>query len=281
MKVYISADIEGVAGVSHYPSTGPGRFEYEQGRKWMTAEVNAAVRAALEMGATEVVIADGHGSAHNILPDEMLENTALIRSWPRPLIQMQGIEEGGYEAAIFVGHHASSVSYDGLLAHTYTLAFRDIRLNGISHSETSLNSLLAAHYGVPVVFCSGDEPYIKHCLESLGDIETVITKKTYGMSASRGEKPSVIHNRIYDGVKVALARRREIGVLALPEEFHLTLEFNDRSQPDMLDYLPWIKRTGAYTAEVGLKDMEEVMKVIAFVAFYQSKGVPTYGFKMA
>jgi D-amino peptidase len=155
----------------------------------MTNEVLAAIAACDAAGAAEYVITDGHGSAHNLLIDSFPDHSRLIRSWPRPLLQMEAIDQGHYDAAIFIGHHASATMAGGILAHSFTGTFADIRLNGVSQSETSLNVLLAGHYGVPVIFTSGDDCYIAHCQERLPGIETVITKRAIGYSSAESLTP--------------------------------------------------------------------------------------------
>ncbi|MCA3251446.1 MAG: M55 family metallopeptidase [Pseudomonadota bacterium] len=277
MRIFLSADIEGVAGIAHYPSTGPGRFDYEAGRRWMTQEVAAACRAAIAVGAQEIVVTDGHGSAHNLLFDDLPDGVRLVRSWPRPLIQMQGIEDGRYDAAIFVGHHASASMWGGILSHTFVLAFRDVRLNGVSQSETTLNALVAAHHGVPVVFSSGDDAYIAHCRERLPQIETVVTKRSLGLTAIDSLKPAAAQRLIAEGVTRALGRIRSFEPLPLPERFELEIEFADRSQPEMWEWLPWCERTGPFSVRWVVRDIVQVMKVIGFASFYQSHGVPRYG----
>lgn len=277
MRVFLSADIEGVAGVAHLPTTGPGRFDYEAGRRWMTQEVVAACEGAQRAGATQIVVTDGHGSAHNIHADQLPECARLVRSWPRPLVQMQGIEDGPYDAVVFVGHHASAVSMDGVLAHTFVLAFRDVRLNGVSQSETTLNALLAAHHGVPCVFTSGDDAYIAHCRERLPGIETVVTKKACGFSAADTLTPAVAQRLIREGVERALRRQPRPLPLALPAHFDLEIDFNWRSQPEMWSWLPGCERRGPHTVGWRMQSMPEVMRLIAFASFYQSDGVPRYG----
>ena len=277
MRIFLSADIEGVAGIAHLPSTGPGRFDYEAGRRWMTLEVAAACEASIAAGATEIVVTDGHGAAHNLLFDELPDCVRLIRSWPRPLIQMQGIEDGHYDAAIFIGHHSNATQWGGILSHTFVLAFRDVRLNGVSQSETSLNALLAAHFGVPVIFTSGDDAYIEHCKAFFPKIETVTTKKALGLTAIDSLKPAVSQRLISQGVARALAQRSEFAALAIPEKFELEIDFTERSQPEMFEYLPWCDRVAPYTIRWRLADMVEVMKVIGFASFFQSHGVPRYG----
>lgn len=277
MRVFLSADIEGVAGVAHLPTTGPGRFDYDAGRRWMTAEVRAACEAALAAGATEIVVTDGHGAAHNIQFDDLPDAARLVRSWPRPLIQMQGIDEGRYDAVVLVGHHSHAQSWHGILSHTFVGAFRDVRLNGVSQSETSLNALLAGHYGVPVVFSSGDEAYIEHCREVLPGIETVVTKTVYGFTSMNSLKPAVACRLIGEGVARALARLGTFRPLPLPPRFELEIEFAGRSQPEMWAWLPGCRRTGPHTIGWTLADMPEVMRVIAFASFYLSDGIPRYG----
>jgi len=277
MRIFLSADIEGVAGIAHLPSTGPGRFDYEAGRRWMTLEVAAACEASIAAGATEIVVTDGHGAAHNLLFDELPDCVRLIRSWPRPLIQMQGIEDGHYDAAIFIGHHSNATQWGGILSHTFVLAFRDVRLNGVSQSETSLNALLAAHFGVPVIFTSGDDAYIEHCKAFFPKIETVTTKKALGLTAIDSLKPAVSQRLISQGVARALAQRSEFAALAMPEKFELEIDFTERSQPEMFEYLPWCDRVAPYTIRWRLANMVEVMKVIGFASFFQSHGVPRYG----
>ncbi len=277
MRVFLSADIEGVAGIAHYPSTGPYRFDFESGRRWMTLEVVAACEAAHAAGATEILVTDGHGTAHNILPDELPDYARLVRSWPRPLVQMQGIDDGPYAAVIFIGHHASATSFGGILSHTFVNAFRDVRLNGVSQSETTFNALVASHFGVPVIFTSGDDAYIAHCRDVLPAIETVVTKKVCGLTSIDSLKPSVARQLIHDGVARAFARLDAFEPVALPATFDLEIEFAVRSQPEMWGWLPWCERRGPFTIGWRLDSIVDAMRVIGFASFYQSHGIPQYG----
>lgn len=277
MRIYISADIEGVAAVCGAQQTQPTGFEFTQACKWMTREVVAAAEAAHDAGASEVVVADGHGTAQNILPDELPDYVSLIRSWPRPLLQMQGIEDGVYDAALYIGHHTSITSATGLRSHTYHGGcIRDIRLNGISQSETTLNTMLATHYGVPVIFSAGDADYIDHVREMNPGIETVVTKKVYGYGAINTLTPKVSAEAIHEGVKRAFARRDEINMLPLPDQFQLEMEFQGRSQTELWELLPWVSRTDAFTIAADLNSMEDVMKLITFAIMYQASGIPGF-----
>lgn len=105
--------MEGIAGVASVEQLMPGRFEWETARGWTTAQVASAASAALAAGFDEVIIADGHGNAQNLLPDRLPKGTRLVRSWPRPLGQMQGVELSGVEGCLFTGFHAGAASGAG------------------------------------------------------------------------------------------------------------------------------------------------------------------------
>ena len=132
MKIYISADMEGVAGVVTGDQLTPTGFEYQRFREFMTAEVNAAIDAAFAAGATEIVVSDSHGNAENLLIEKLPKNVLLVRGFPRPLMMMQGIDES-FAGVIFIGYHASTTNPAGVRAHTISSArLADVRLNGLS-----------------------------------------------------------------------------------------------------------------------------------------------------
>ena len=140
LKIYISADMEGVVGTVTGEQLGPSGFEYEQARRWMTEEVNAAIRGARAAGATEILISDSHGNGQNLLLDELPEDARVIRSWPRPLGMMAGIDDT-FDGVIFIGYHASTNNSMGVRAHTMSSArLTSVKLNGVPVPETGLNA---------------------------------------------------------------------------------------------------------------------------------------------
>ena len=155
MKVFISADIEGVACVVSVEDGKLQGVEYERAREWMTGEVNAAVEGAFESGATEVVVADSHGHMRNIMAEKLHEDALLVRGSPRPGTMMEGLDES-FDAAFLIGYHAMAGTPKGVLAHTYLgSGIYAIRLNGITVGEPGFNTALAGHYNVPVALVSG------------------------------------------------------------------------------------------------------------------------------
>src|SRR5919106_5894 len=112
MKIYISADMEGVVGAVTNEQLGPQGFEYHRFREFMTQEVNAAIEAAFEAGATQIVISDSHGNGQNLLIEKLPKNVLLVRAWPRPLMMMQGIDET-FAGVIFIGYHTGTTNPQG------------------------------------------------------------------------------------------------------------------------------------------------------------------------
>src|SRR5580765_824206 len=142
LKVYISADMEGITGVASVDQLGPANFEYAQARQWMTADVLAAIQGAREAGATEFVISDSHGNGQSLLIDRFPTDipVTIVRSFPRPLGMMEGLDST-FAAAIFIGYHTSTSSLTGVRAHTISSALLTrISINGTAMSEAGINA---------------------------------------------------------------------------------------------------------------------------------------------
>lgn len=269
MRIYISADIEGVAGVVSRDQTGPASFEYAEAREWMTGEVNAACEAAFGNGASEVVVSDSHGNGQNLLPDVLDERVELVRSWPRPLGMMQGIEHGEYAAAVLIGYHAGSTNLGGVLAHTHSSkAFREIRINGDTFSEALISAATASHFSVPVIFASGDDAFAREFNNAIPDVETVITKCAYGTLSARTLLPAESRRRIRQGVTDAIQRHDEFSCLKVALPISLSVSFKHRLPAEVLEYLPSVTRSDAFTVEMDVSDMTEVTRVLSFMTQY-------------
>lgn len=274
MKLYISADIEGIAGVVSRDQGSPENFEYDQGRKWMTGEVRAACEAAMDKGATDIVISDSHGNAQNLLMDELPENVRVVRSWPRPLGMMQGLEEGGFAGAMLIGYHAGSTNEGGLMAHTlYGTVIREVRLNGQVASETLISAGIAGHFEVPVIFISGDDVYVEETRGLLDDFEAVVTKTSYGTLAGCTLTPSRVRDLIRQKVAAALDRLDDFNALSFVAPITLEVDFKHRLPAEMLDYLSNVRRTSAYTIEYIAADMLDVSRFLSFITHYEPTSI--------
>ena len=157
LKIYISADMEGVTGAVSSEQLGPGGFEYQRFRKFLTEEVIAAIEGAREAGADQILVSDSHGNGQNLLIDELPEDVQVVRSFPRPLGMMQGIDET-FDGVIFIGYHSSTTNPNGVRAHTTSSArLAAVHVNGTEMTEGSFNASIAGHFGVPVIMVSGDD----------------------------------------------------------------------------------------------------------------------------
>jgi D-amino peptidase len=189
LKIYISADMEGVVGVVTSDQLGPEGFEYQRFREFMTAEVNAAIEAAFAVGATEILVSDSHGNGENLLIEKLPKNVQVVRSWPRPLMMMQGIDET-FDGAIFIGYHSSTTNPEGVRAHTMSSAnLADVRLNGISMPEAGINAAIAGHFNVPIIMISGDDAVVKEVTNLLGNLESATVKWAYGFHSAKTMTP--------------------------------------------------------------------------------------------
>src|SRR2546421_7820189 len=158
MRVYISVDMEGIAGVVHESQTDPTTpafaAEYGRFRRLMTAEANAAVEGALAAGATRVLVNDSHWFMRNLLAEELHQAAELVSGDPKPRSMVQGID-GGFDAALFIGYHARAGTRNAILDHTYADRIHDVRLNGKSVGELGLNAALAGGVGGALCPLSG------------------------------------------------------------------------------------------------------------------------------
>lgn len=247
MKVYISADMEGVAGVVGKQQLTPQGFEFQQFREFMTAEVNAAIEGAREEGATEIVVSDSHGTGLNLLMDALPQDIQLVRSWPRPLAMMEGIDES-FSAAIFLGYHSSVANTEGVAAHTISSAsFSSVKINGTEMSEGGINALIAGHFGVPVVMMSGDDAAVKEVSDMLGPIEGAIVKWQCSHTAARTLMPEAAQALIKEKVRAGLQRRQELEPFHIDGVLVLDLGFRNDKSAELLAYLPNVERIDNHT----------------------------------
>jgi D-amino peptidase len=247
MKVYISADMEGVAGVVGKEQLTPQGFEFQQFREFMTAEVNAAIEGAREAGATDFVVSDSHGTGLNLLMDALPQDIQLVRSWPRPLAMMEGIDES-FSAAIFLGYHSSVANSEGVAAHTISSAsLSSVKINDTEMSEGGINALIAGHFGVPVVMMSGDDAAVKEVSDMLGPIEGAVVKWQCGHTAARTLMPEAARALIKEKVRAGLQRRQELEPFHIDGPLALDLGFKNDKSAELLAYLPNVERIDNHT----------------------------------
>ncbi len=203
LKVFISVDMEGLAGVISGSECSPRGLDYDYFRELMTLETNAAIEGAMSAGATEIVVRDGHGSKTNIFPGLLHKKAKLLRgSTDRPENMMLGIDES-FDAVLFIGYHAKAGTKEGILAHTSSGNVIDLSVNGVSLPEAGYNALIAGLFDVPVVFLAGDNWICQQAKDLFGEVATVETKVGMG-SSELGLHPDVVQEKIRAEVTKAL-----------------------------------------------------------------------------
>lgn len=262
MKVLISVDMEGVAGVAHPHQTDPDRAasaaEYAAARAWMTDEANAAIRGACRAGATEVLVVDAHWHMRNLQADRLDPRATLAVGSPKPESMVDGIA-ADCVAACFIGYHAKAGTPRAVIDHTYNDAIHDVRLNEVSVGEVGLNAALAGACGVPVALVSGDQAVAAEARALLGDdVETVIVKESLGRQAARSMHPMAACDAIEAGVARALARPHAPWRVGTP--ITLTIDLVTTHQADMAQLVPGVERTSGRTLVFTSETMREAFR---------------------
>jgi len=274
LKIYISVDMEGVAGVVTADQLGPTGFEYERFRHFMTNETLAAVRAAKESGATEIVVSDSHGNGENLFIEEFPKDVHIIRSWPRHGSMMAGLDQS-FDAALFVGYHASTTNVRGVRAHTFSSAhLTRVALNGNAVTEGEFNASYAGALGVPVIFASGDDAAVEELKSRLGRIETAETKRSLSFHSAETLTPEASCEKIAAGVKAALNRLREFKPYTVKTPVTLEISFKNYMPAEMISYLRSVQRVDSHTIRFIGKDMAEVSDFVDVVDGYSPDLAP-------
>jgi D-amino peptidase len=269
LKIYISADMEGVAGVVSEEQLGPEGFEYQRFREFMTAEVVAAIDAARMAGVTEILVSDSHGNGQNLLIEKLPDDVMIVRSWPRELGMMEGIDES-FDGVIFLGYHASASNTRGVRAHTMSSSnVVDIRLNGISMSEGSMNAAIAGHFGVPVVMISGDDVAVAETQVIVGDMEGAVVKWAKGFHSAQTMTPEAANEVIRTRTKAAIDRIADFKPYVLETPVVLELTLKHYRPVELLAYLPFVERVDAHTIRYKGKDMLEISRFLRVALGYQ------------
>jgi D-amino peptidase len=274
LKVLISVDMEGITGVVTGEQLGPTGFEYQRFREFMTAEAIAAVEAAKESGATEVVVVDAHGNGQNLLIERFTPDVRIIRSWPRPLMMMEGIDST-FGAAIFIGYHSATTNSAGVRAHTISSAtYAAVELNGIAVGESAINAAIAGHFGVPVVMISGDDAAVTEAQRLIGPIEGAIVKRAISFHSANTMTPAAGQALIREKVKAGMAKRATLRPHVLTKPIRLDVTFKNYTPAEVAAYLPNVERVSSHKIRFTGRDIVEVSRFLEFLGTYNSGLTP-------
>ncbi len=259
MKILIAADMEGISGVTNWNHVQAGHFEYPRFRKIMTEDVNAAVRGAYDGGVTEIVVADGHGSANNILVEDLDPRVQLNSGSGSPFAMVQGVDSGDFDGVIFVGYHARAGTANGVLAHTWSsLRVANVWLNDTIMGEYGLNAALCGHYGAAPVMITGDQTACSQAAALLGNLETVQVKQATSFQSAECLPPSLAQ-KLIETAAVRAVQRLINGEAPKPfkvaEPVKVRIEFRMVEMADSTSRLPGAVRLDGTTIEFTSPEM--------------------------
>lgn len=265
MKIYISADIEGVCGSTHWDECDKDKPDYGEFNKQMTAEVAAACKGALAAGAKEILVQDAHASARNIAAKDLPDGIKLLRGWSgSPKAMVQELDES-FDALIFIGYHSQAGSSGNPLSHTMRGSYIDyLKINDHYASEFLLHGLFAATIGVPVVMVSGDSDLCYDVKEINENITTVSVKEGIGNSTVNIHPKEAIE-KIWHGTESALKGELNKCLLPTSDEYNIELRFKKHQQAYDASFYPGCKLIDTQTIAFSTKEYFEVMRLMHFV----------------
>ncbi|MBU6494449.1 MAG: M55 family metallopeptidase [Burkholderiales bacterium] len=261
MKILVSVDIEGVAGVTHAEQTRAGNPEYERARAWMTDEANAAIRGAFEGGATHVLVNDSHGGFRNLLLDRLDERAELVVGKPRYLSMMAGVEQG-CDAVFMIGYHARSQAA-GVLAHTInSFAFRSVHVNGIELGEAGLYGALAGEFHAPVALLSGDDVFLAETLPLFRGATGVQTKRAQGQTACTSLTPARASVLIHEAGRAAAANAPTLKPFVMAGALECELTTQTPGLADLFCQWPSLTRVNESALRFQAESMQSLLRVL-------------------
>lgn len=264
MRVYVSVDMEGLAGVAHphqvmFGLGGVDRADYDRSRALMAGEANAAIEAALAAGALDVVVNDSHWLMRNLRAEDLHPAARLILG-DKPFSMTEGIgdgADGAYDAAAFIGYHAGAGHPSGVIAHTYaSMTVLEVRVNGVAHNEAGLNAIRLGHHGVPVALVAGDDALAGEVEALLPWAERVVVKRGRGTNVTDSLSPTSARRAIGEGMARALARIGELELYAPTLPIRGEIDFRLPTMADYAAVLPGVERLGPRTVGFGAEDGE-------------------------
>ncbi|AWQ06514.1 M55 family metallopeptidase [Bordetella bronchiseptica] len=265
MKVLISTDIEGVAGVFHAEQVRPGNGEYERARAWMTGEANAAIAGAIAGGAEEVLVNDSHGGFRNLLPDQLDERARLVLGKPRYLGMMGGLEEP-CDAVFMIGYHSRSQGR-GVLAHTInSFAFARVFINGMELGEAGLYGALAGELGVPVALASGDDVFIAETRPLFPAAQWVQTKVAHGQGSGVTLTPAAARRAIAQAAETAVRNLDGLAPLRIAAPIECRLQTQGAALADLFCTWPTLERVDGVTLRFTVDSMQAAIRTLNSLA---------------
>lgn len=269
MKIFLSSDMEGTAGVVNWDQCRPGQHDYEHYRGLLQDEVNAAIDGANRAGGPhEFLVNDSHGRMANLRPELLHGEASYLSGHHKPLYMMQGLDES-FDAVFFVSYHGSASAGPATLSHTYNpAAIAEVRLNGVLAGESGINSLIAAGHGVPVVLVTGDQTTARELQPFWPAARAAVVKQSISRFAAESVHPARARNLIAQSAQDAVEALRasaEKPVAHIERPATLTVRLRN---PDLAEMATWLERVepdGQDQSVVHLRDDDFVRLYRTFI----------------
>jgi len=275
MKVHITADMEGVATISHDYQVDHKNSEFPRARQLMTDEVRAAIAGAKDGGADEMLVCDAHDTGRNIYVEQLDSDVEIVQGSAYDMGMMAGISKG-FDASLQIGYHSMRHTHAGTLGHTYTYSIAELKFNGVTVGESGLSAAIAGHFGVPLVFVSGDAHAVRQAQRLAKNIVGVPTKTGVGLYGVRSLTPKKACDMIRRGVKEALGRVGDIRPFVVKRPVLMQVEFERPLMAQYVSRIPMTKRVDIKTVSYKAKDVLEAFEVFnvmnAVAAYARDEG---------
>ncbi len=267
VRVFVTVDIEGIAGVVDSEEGQKGNPEYERARRLMTSEASAVVAGIFDADpSARVTVADVHGPFRNIIPEELDERATLLRGKPRLLGMVDGVDRG-YDRAMFVGVHGRAGAGSSVLSHTFTGTLLDVQVNGRSMGELGLNAAVCGHFGVPVVLVAGDQVVAREARELLGErVVTVIVKESRGQMTAEAPHPRVACGTLREAAAMALRERGDVPPLVVPGPVEVQVSLARPVFADRAEMIERVERVDGRTVRYTRPDMLAAYRIVRLIA---------------
>ena len=260
MKVHMTVDMEGIAGMAHEDQADRKDLDYQRMREIMTGEVQAAIEGARAGGAEQFVICDAHDTGLNLLVEKLDEDVEVIEGASFELGMMAGISED-FDASFQIGYHSMRDTHAGTIGHTYTYTVARLQLNGTPVGESGLNAAIAGHFGVPVVLVSGDLHAVRQAQELMDGVEGVPTKEGVGTYGTRTLTPARARRLIKEGAESAMSKVGSVRPYVVDRPVDLQVTFTRSIMSQYVSGMPSVRRLDDKTVSYEASDMLDTFRV--------------------
>ena len=258
MKIFISSDMEGTAGVVDWDQCMSTGSQYAYYTGLLTDEINAAIEGAMQAGGTEFLVNDAHSKMANLKPDALAGRARYLSGRYKPMYMMQGLDDS-FDAIFLVSYHGSMGSQGSTLSHTYfPQAFAEVSINGLVAGEAGINALVASAYGVPIVLVTGDETTAEETRRFCPGIKAAVVKKSISRFAADSLHPAAAQDLIREQAQLALDELSSAAVPEIETPVTLAISFRTSDYCELATRVAGVDRTGPLAATITGDDPLEI-----------------------